>query len=445
MTFDSKVRSFRHGVHPDDHKQATHHLRIERIPFGASLILPLSQHAGKPSRPVVDAGDRVVRGQLLAEADGFISTSLHSPATGRVAAMARRRHPNGSLVDAIEIEVDPFSSQELHPTTLADWREMSGEEFVASAQLAGLVGLGGAAFPSHVKYSVPAGKRIRHVVINGCECEPYLTCDHRTMVERADDVVHGIRILLAKTGAERATIGVEANKPDATDALVKAVGDDSSIVVAPLKVKYPQGAEKMLIKALFGAEVPAGKLPLDLEMLVNNVGTMAAITDWFERGQPLIERVLTVSGPGVRRPANVLAPVGTPVREVLRHCGGLAEDVREVVMGGPMMGNALPSLDVPILKGSSGVLAFTEAELSDSNEYSCVKCGRCLDACSNFLNPSRLGRLAAAGRWDDLEPHHLMDCMECGACSYACPSNIPIVQLIRVAKSTLRERKAAPK
>jgi electron transport complex protein RnfC len=315
------------------------------------------------------------------------------------------------------------------------------DEFVAEVQRGGLVGMGGAAFPSHVKYAVPEGRRIRRLVINGCECEPYLTCDHRVMVERADAVVRGTRILAAKLGVEEVVIGVEANKPDAIAAL-NAARRNGDLSVAPLEVKYPQGAEKMLIKALFGEEVPAGKLPLDLEILVNNVGTMAALADWFDRRMPLIERVVTVAGPGVRAPANVVVPIGTPVRRLIEHCGGVLPETREIVMGGPMMGQPLSSLDVPVLKGTSGLLAFTEAETARPNEYTCLKCGRCLEACSNFLNPSRLARLARAGRYDEMDRMFALDCMECGACSFSCPSNIPIVQLIRAAKTEIRKRKA---
>lgn len=436
-------RSFRHGIHPDENKEQTVHRPIERMPFVERYVLPLAQHTGAPASPVVRVGERVARGQRIAEAGGFVSTALHSPVTGRIAAIASRRNPAGHLVPAIEIEADPFATQRLAPCAPIDWRAMTRDEFVRHVQGAGIVGMGGAAFPSHVKYVIPEGKRIRRLVVNGSECEPYLTCDHRLMVERPDAILRGIEILATTLGVESTTIGVEENKLDAVEALQKALGENARVDVVALPVKYPQGAEKMLIKALFGIEVPAGKLPLDIEMLVNNVGTMAALADYFDRGQPLIERVVTISGPGVHEPANLLIPIGTPVRDALRHCGGLTDETREVVMGGPMMGIPLASLDAPVLKGTSGILAFTEAELVQANEYSCIKCGRCLDACSNLLNPSLLGRLARAGRYDEMERHCVMDCMECGACSFACPSNIPIVHLIRVAKSSLRERKAA--
>jgi len=319
------------------------------------------------------------------------------------------------------------------------------KQIVAAVQDAGIVGLGGAAFPAHVKYKTPPGKPVRHFVLNGCECEPFLTCDHRTMVERAADVLRGARIVQQQLGAADVRIGVEQNKLDAIAALRAQIAPGEPIEVTPLQVKYPQGAEKMLIEALFGVEVPAGKLPIDVGCVVNNVGTMVALTDWFDRGIPLIERVVTVSGPGVRRPANVLVPVGTSVRELLAHCGGTVPETSELVMGGPMMGSALPSIDVPVLKGTSGILAFTAAETARGNEYGCLKCGRCLDACANFLNPSVLARLARAGEHDALEANFVMDCMECGACSFTCPSNIPIVQLIRVAKSSLRDKKRKEK
>jgi electron transport complex protein RnfC len=438
------ARTFRHGIHPEEHKEATADLPIRRMPFGERFVLPLSQHAGAPAKPVVRPGEQVERGQVVAEAAAFVSSTLHSPVTGTVTELGRRHHPNGRLVDALEIRADPYSSQEVRRRPPGPWREMSDEEFIGHVQRAGLVGMGGAAFPSHVKYKVPEGKRVRVLVLNGCECEPFLTTDHRTMVERPEAVLAGAEIVATRLGAEETVIGVELNKPDAIVALravIDSKRDGASVRVAPLEVKYPQGAEKMLIEALFGIEVPAGKLPLDVEMLVNNVGTMAALADYFESGKPLIERVITVAGPGVERPANLLVPVGTPVREVLDFCGGLRPQTREVILGGPMMGMPLASLDVPILKGTSGLLAFTEAETRLPTEYSCIRCGRCVEACPQFLNPSRLARLARVGRWEDLERSFVMDCVECGSCSFSCPSGIPIVQLIRVAKSSIREQK----
>ena len=441
--------TFRHGVHPHEHKERTEHLAIQRMPFVDRFVLPLSQHIGAPCRPTVGSGDRVERGQVIAEPGGFVSPTLHSPVTGKVVALEPRRHPNGQMVQSIEIAADPYSSQRVEERSI-DWEDLSGKEFVAAVQAAGLVGMGGAAFPSHVKYATPEGKQIRKLVINGCECEPFLTCDHRIMLEQAEAVVHGTDIVAAKLGVESATIGVELNKPDAIAAL-QAVRASDKLEVRGLKVKYPQGAEKMLIHALFRQYVPAGGLPLDLDIVVNNVGTMAAMADYFERGMPLIERALTVSGPGVKKPANLLVPVGTSVREVLNYCGGLTDDTNMVVMGGPMMGSPLSNLDGPVLKGTSGILAFTENETGRPEEYPCIRCGRCLESCANFLNPTRLAKLGRLVKsydkrsdvFDMLEASYIYDCMECAACSFSCPSNIPIVQLIRTAKAALRDRKKA--
>jgi electron transport complex protein RnfC len=435
--------SFRHGVHPEGHKESTEHLAVERMPFVQKYILPLSQHTGAPCRPVVRPGDRVLRGQLLAEPGAFVSMALHSPVTGRVEAIALRLHPNGKMVDSIVIQADPYATQRLNGRPPIDWKGLSADDFIAHVQKAGLVGMGGAAFPTHVKYKIPEGKRVRRFLVNGAECEPYLTTDHRIMVERALDVVRGAEIVAARLGVEETAFGVEMNKPDAVQALERALAGRPGFRVVPLQVKYPQGAEKMLIKAVYGLEVPSGGLPIDVETLVNNVGTLVGIADYFDHGLPFVERVVTVAGPGVENPANLLVPVGTPVRAVLEHCGGLREETREIVMGGPMMGAPLASLDVPILKGTSGLIALTEAEIQRANEYTCIRCGRCVDACPQFLNPSRLGRLARAGRYQEMEKVLVTDCVECGSCSFACPSGIPIIQLIRVAKSAIRAQKTS--
>lgn len=434
-------RSFSHGVHPEGYKEATVDLPIQRVPFVSRYVMPLGQHIGVPARPVVKVGQQLRRGQMIAEPGGFMSTALHSPVTGKVVDIGPHRYLDGSFKPAIEIEADPYATQRMEPQPPKDWEAMPMAEFVAEVQRAGIVGMGGAAFPAHVKYSIPDTQHIDEVLVNGAECEPYLTNDHRLMMERPEALIRGTEILMRKLGAKRATIGVEDNKPDAIALLRGLLGSRTNMEVASLPMKYPQGAEKMLIKAVYGREVPAGQLPRDLGILVNNVGTVVAIADWFDTGMPLIERVVTVSGPGAAYPANLIVPLGTPVREVLRFCGGLKEETREVVMGGPMMGAPTASLDVPVLKGTSGILAFTEAETRTGAEYPCIRCGRCLEACPYFLNPSRFARLAKARLFEEMKGFHLMDCVECGSCTFACPSNIPIVQLIRTAKNNLRSRK----
>ncbi|MCP4700799.1 MAG: electron transport complex subunit RsxC [Gammaproteobacteria bacterium] len=429
---------FVHGVHPDEHKGQTEDLPIQRVPFVDLYVLPLSQHLGAPSKPVVKQGDRVRRGQLIAEPGAFVSTTLHSPVTGWVRAIVTRRYPDGKFQTAIEIEADAYATQRLQLDDPIDWASLSIESFIDQVQQSGMVGLGGAAFPSHVKYAMPQGKRIKYLLVNGAECEPYLTNDHRLMVERPEALIRGCEIIRQKLGAERTVIGVELNKPDAIDILRKHISPEQPIEVTGLRVKYPQGAEKMLINSVYGWKVPPNKLPRDLEICVNNVGTVVAIADYFATGMPLIERIVTVAGPGVEKPANLIVPLGTPVREVLRFCGGLKEQTKSVIMGGPMMGMPIASLDVPMLKGSSGLLAFTKEETEIRQEYPCIRCGRCLEACPYFLNPSRLARLAKAGRYAELEDFFVMDCMECGSCTYSCPSAIPIVQLIRMGKAELR-------
>jgi len=434
-------RSFSHGVHPEHHKEQTAELPIQRVPFCKRYVMPLGQHIGAPAKPVVEVGQRVQRGQLIAEPGAFVSTALHSPVTGTVSDIGPHRYSDGNFRPAIAIEADPYATQQLPNPTPIDWQSLDIEQFIEHVQRAGIVGMGGAAFPSHVKYSIPEGQQIENLLVNGAECEPYLTTDHRLMVERPEAVIHGTEIVRQKLGAKRATIGVEKNKPDAIVELEKHIGN-RPIDVIGLEVKYPQGAEKMLIKAAYGIEVPAGELPRDVGVAVNNVGTIVAIADYFDTGMPLIERIVTVAGPGIAEPANLIVPLGTPIRDVLRFCGGLSENTREVIMGGPMMGSPIADLDAPILKGSSGILAFTAKETGRPTEYSCIRCGRCLEACPYFLNPSRLAKLGKARLFDEMkEKYNVMDCVECGSCTFACPSNIPIVQLIRTAKDNLRQRK----
>jgi H+/Na+-translocating ferredoxin:NAD+ oxidoreductase subunit C len=437
------ARTFRHGIHPGTFKESTATQRIERMPFPDEVVLHLRQHLGTPSKPIVLVGDRVYRGQLIAEASGFMSVPLHASAAGRVTAVEKRRHPAGNMSEAIVIEVDHRSPQALYDDTPRDWRHPSREELVREIQAGGFVGLGGAAFPTHVKLSVPEGKRVEWVLINGTECEPYLTTDHRIMLEYADSIVLGTRVTMKVLGARKSFLGIETNKMNAIRALAEKLPADLNCTIVPLATKYPQGAEKMLITAVLEREVPSGKLPIDVHVVVNNVGTVAAMGDFFAYGQPLIERVVTVSGPGVRHPSTLLVPLGTKLRDVLEACGGVTDDTNQILFGGPMMGAPQYHLDAPVLKGTSGILCLTDA--ATRREYACIRCSSCLDACPVFLNPSLLGSLARSGNYKEMTQFHLMDCMECGSCSYVCPSNIPLVQRFRVAKALLREEEAREK
>jgi electron transport complex protein RnfC len=437
-------RGFAHGIHPNPLKSRTDGLAIQRMPFVSRYVLPLHQHLGAPSKPIVEVNERVQRGQPIAEPGAFVSTTLHSPVTGWVRAIGPRRIPDGRFEEAVEIEADPYATQRLFENRPPDWRTLSLDELSKEVVKTGIVGLGGAALPAHVKLSLRDDTKIHTLIANGAECEPYLTNDHRVMVERAPALIKGIEILRSALQADQALIGIELNKPGAISILRDLIPPDQPIKVVPLRVKYPQGDSKMMIKSLLNIEVPAGLHASEVGVIMNNVSTIAAIADWFDTGMPFIERLVTVSGPGITYPANLIVPIGTPVREVLRFCGGLRPETREVVMGGPMMGTPLSSLDVPITKSSSGILAFTEQETARRLEYPCIRCGRCVEVCPYFLNPSLLARLGKARRYDDMKKIQIDECVECGSCTYACPSNIPIVQLIRGAKDALRARGRKP-
>ena len=434
---------FRHGVHPLELKELTAAVPIRRLPFPGEVVLPLSQHAGKPAVSLVREGDRVERGDKIAEADGWMSSPVHASAAGTVRAIELSPHPSGAWQPAIRIAVAPHSAQVPRQRMVPDWRGLSREQLVDAVRQAGVVGLGGAAFPTHVKLVPPEGARVDTILVNGCECEPYLTTDHRTMVEYPARVHLGIRIMMTCLGVRRAIIGVERNKPDAIAALQATLPGDLDVTVEPLTVKYPQGAEKMLIHALLGREVPSGKLPMHVGAVVHNVASIATIAEVFETGLPLVERIVTVTGRGVRRPSNLIVPVGTRVGELIASCGGMTADAREIVFGGPMMGQAQASFDTPLTKGTTGVIVLTAAEVKPQRSYPCIRCGHCLDACPVFLNPQLLGQLAQSERWEEMAAHHLADCMLCGCCGYTCPSNIPLTQLFALAKTHLRRHPVA--
>jgi electron transport complex protein RnfC len=435
--------TFRHGVHPPELKERTERMSIRRLPFPEVVVLPLQQHTGKPAKPIVEVGNHVERGDLIAESDGWVSSPVHASASGTVADICLWPHPDGSYKQAIRIAVEAYSAQIPRPRLVPDWRGLSPKELVEAIRHAGVVGLGGAAFPTHVKLAPPPDKQIDLLIVNGCECEPYLTTDHRSMAEFPERVHLGIRIMLRCLGVDRVVIGVERNKPDAIEALQRTKPDDLAVTILPLTVKYPQGAEKMLIKAVTGREVPSGQLPLDVGVVVQNAASVATIAEVFETGLPLVERIVTVTGLGIHNPGNLIAPVGTVLRDLLDACGGMTDDAREIVFGGPMMGASQANLHTPLTKGTTGVVVLAERECKTETQYPCIRCGHCLDACPVFLNPQQLGALSAVNRYDDMVALHLSDCMLCGCCSYVCPSNIPLSQQFAAARVALRQRKTA--
>jgi electron transport complex protein RnfC len=440
--------SFRNGVHPPEHKDETGHLAIRRFPFAPVLIVPLSQHLGKPAVAVVREGQEVVRGQTIAEPDGFVSVAMHAPASGVVKRIALAPSISGAMVPSVYLQPYPASSQEVEDGEPCDLEKATPDDIIAAIQRAGIVGLGGAAFPTHVKLKAPEGKHLDTLIINGVECEPYLTTDHRVMLEQTADIFSGIRYLLRATGATEVIIAVEANKKDAVTKLERDRPEDLPVSIHVCPVKYPQGAEKLVIKSLLGREVPSGGLPADVHAICVNVATTAEIGRLLPTGRGIQERVITIGGPGVQRKGNYRIPIGTTVRFALEETGAV-DDISRVFLGGPMMGAAVSNLDIPITKGTSGITAFTIAETGDATGhqkiYPCIHCARCVEACPLFLNPSHLGLLAKNEEYEQMADNfNLMDCFECGACSYVCPSHIPLVQYFRLAKKMVRKLSAPP-
>ncbi len=434
----SRAATFERGIHPEYHKELAAGQSIVRARLPQRVVIPVSQHIGAPATPSVNIGDEVKKGQVIGSTTAFVSSPVHSSISGKVIAIADFPSATGRMVQSIVIESDgrdeavPFKE---HP----DYPNLPADEIKAMIKDAGIVGMGGAAFPTSVKLSPPKEKTIDTVIINGAECEPYLTADHRLMVERPEEVVEGLKIIMKSLGVRQGYIGIEENKPDAIEAMRSVVSGESNIEVRPLEIKYPQGAEKMLIKAINGREVPSKGLPMDVGVVVQNVGTALAVYEAVRYGKPLIERVVTVTGRGIRKPANMMVRIGTLMSEVVEQCGGLAEDAVKVIAGGPMMGFAQWTLDVPVVKGTSGILVLTKDEYVSSDEYSaCIRCGSCIDVCPMGLNPSMLSILSEKGFFEETKEYNIFDCFECGSCAYVCPAKRPMVQLMRLAKSQIK-------
>ncbi|MFN3873853.1 MAG: electron transport complex subunit RsxC [Ignavibacterium sp.] len=427
-------KTFRGGVHPKEYKELTEHLAFEYFPAPDEIILPLSQHLGKEAKPLVKKGDEVIIGQLVAQADGFISAPIHSSVNGKVLSIGKEVTPLGFPKDSIVIKASENSVDKKFSFPPLDPETITPDEIRQRVAEAGIVGQGGAAFPTYVKLSPPKDKVIDVVIINGCECEPYLTRDYRFMIERHDDLISGLKLIMKALGVKRGVIGIEDNKPEAIKILSHKVAYEDGLEVISLKTKYPQGAEKMLIKAVTGKEVPPGKLPMDVGAVIQNIGTAIAIHDAVVKGEPLTHAALTVSGLGIRKPKNLYVPVGTPIQNIIEFCGGVTEDAVKIIVGGPMMGIAQYDLQAPVMKATSGILVLTKKEVAEREETPCLRCGQCVDACPLNLMPTKLARYTQLKRYEDAEGIGITVCMECGTCAFTCPANIPLVQWIRLGK-----------
>ena len=445
---------FHGGVHPPYNKELARDKAIERMPVPAELVISMSQHLGAPAKCLVKAGDRVTRGQLIGEKNGFISVCVRASASGLVKAVEKRPGPTGGLADAVVLDTTanaPEGQQADDSKDVVfpplDWKTASREELLKRIEEAGICGMGGAGFPTAVKLNPPPGKRCEYLILNGAECEPYLTADFRVMLERADRIRTGVEIMRKVLGGCAVRIAVEANKPEAIAAMEKAFADiDGNVEIVVLPVLYPQGSEKHQIYATVGRIVPEPPaLPIDVGCVVENVGTVAAIADAVERGLPLLERVTTVSGDAVAEPKNILAPSGTKYADLVAFCGGTKEPPAKVISGGTMMGFAVPNLEISTTKTTSGLLLLSKKSVFQYASGPCINCGRCVRACPMRLNPAEITKAVEADDIKEAEERHVMSCIECGACAFSCPSRRPNVQFIRRAKNSIRARLAAEK
>lgn len=427
-----KVYNFKGGVHPPEKKNLSKDQPIEKLPIPDRLVILTQQHTGAPCEPLVKPKDYVYKGQKIGDKQAFITAPIHAPTSGTVKRIGLYSHPNGRPVLGIEIEPDGKDElfQEIPITD--SWYNLSPEEIRHRIREAGIVGLGGAAFPTHVKISPPPEKKIDTVILNGAECEPYLTIDYRIMLEKPDLVVEGLKIIMYVVGVKKGIIGIEENKKDVVDQLKKYT--DSSIEIVVLPTKYPQGSEKHLIKAILGREVPSGGLPLDVGVIVNNVGTAVAIAEHFRTGLPLISRGITISGEGINYPKNLEVLIGTPLNKIVEAAGGFKEVPGKIIFGGPMMGVAIYDLETPIIKGTSGILVIPERESRYYEPLPCVRCGKCIDVCPMGLIPTTLAKYIEKDKLIEAEEMGIIDCIECGSCNYICPSKRPLLQWIRVGK-----------
>ncbi|MDY5663437.1 MAG: electron transport complex subunit RsxC [Blautia sp.] len=425
------------GVHPSERKEFSEHISLERFPEPQTVVIPVSQHVGAPANPVVQVGDTVKVGQKIAESAGFISSNIHSSVSGTVIAVEPRLHPTRGG-ECLSIVIQSDGKNTLHESVQPhkDLDSLTPDEIIEIVREAGIVGMGGAGFPTSVK--LKPNKPIDAVLLNGCECEPLLTADHRVLLEFADDVIFGLKAMLKTVGAPKGIIVIEDNKPDAIELLTAKTADCDNIEVVTAKTKYPQGAEKMLIKRVMGRQVPRGGLPADVGAVVSNISTVKAISDAIQKGMPLIERVVTVTGERMKKPGNYIVKIGTNVKDLIDYCGGVTGEDVTIKMGGPMMGFALSDVNVPILKGSNGIIAI---DTDHTETVACIKCGRCVDVCPMELSPLYFAKYADEENWQGMKDMNVMDCVECRCCEYICSSKIPLVTKIKAGKNAVRGMK----
>ena len=428
------------GVHPSDNKQWSKGSAIEAMELPDVVNIPLAQHIGAPATAVVKKGDSVVVGQIIAEPTGFMSAAIHAPISGTVTAVDMQVNGQGlrQMMITIKREGDEWDAAIDRSEALVTECNLEPKAIIEKIKAAGIVGMGGATFPTHVKLSIPDGKRAEILIINGVECEPYLTSDYRTMLERGEQLVVGVRILMRAIGVTKAVIGVEANKPDAVKHLQTILAGATDIKVQMLKTQYPQGGEKQLIAAVTGREVPAPPaLPIDVGAVVCNASTAVAVYEAVQKNKPLIERVVTVTGSAVPAPKNLLTRFGTPVEALIAKCGGVADGDVKVINGGPMMGRALSNIGMPVMKGCSGITIMVGDAAKRGVESACIKCAKCVEACPMGLEPYLLSKQARKKAWDAMESNDITSCIECGCCQFTCPANIPLLDYIRLGKQTV--------
>ena len=432
------LRTFKGGMHIPDHKDNTNKIPIRKIEGATTHIFPVQQHIGAPLEPKVAIGDFVKVGDVLADSEAFVSAPVHSSISGKVIDIKPYFHPSGNKVTAVFVEND-FKYEVSEAVKPYDVTTMSKEEIIKAIRNSGVVGMGGAGFPTHVKLSPPKDKKINYVIVNAAECEPYLTSDHRRLLEQGQKVVNGLKIVLSLFDLDKGYIGIEANKPDAITAL-KALKDDK-IEIVPLKTKYPQGSEKHLIKAVTGREVPSGGLPADVGAIVMNVDTAYQIAETFETGMPLVSRIITIGGDAIKEPCNLEVRLGTPFSFVFENAGGFIKEPRKILGGGPMMGIAQYSIDAPTIKTTSALLAFSYTEKVYDKDMPCIKCGKCTMHCPMRLMPLYLSKYSKEENLEMCEKYHILDCIECGLCSYQCPAMQGLVQNIRIGKQKVLEQR----